>query len=85
VKLFLLKPIQKAPKYDPWDPWYDKAFGFVVRAEDETMARQFASEQAGNEEDAGFGNPWLSSYFSTCVELSHDGEMGVILQDTRSA
>ena len=85
MKLFLLKPIKLPKDRNPWWPWYDNAFGFVVRAEDEGAARQFASENAGTEETSGFGNPWLSWRYSTCVELTSDGEAGIIIRDFASA
>lgn len=65
----------------PWDPWYDKTFGMVVRAKDEQEARALAARSCAYEgEDA-----WLDSQFSTCVELPKKGESGVILVDHRSA
>jgi len=69
---------------DPWTPWYDKAFGFVVRAENETQARQFAHEVAGDENSDGT-NPWLSAAYSTCKPLSDAGEPGVVMRDFASA
>ena len=36
MRLWLLRPQEGLIEGDnPWDPWYDKAFGFVVRAETE--------------------------------------------------
>lgn len=36
MKLWLLRPVVGLDENDnPWWPWYDKAFGFVVRAETE--------------------------------------------------
>ncbi len=32
----------------PWRPWYDKAFGFVVRAETPERARQIAALLRGD-------------------------------------
>jgi hypothetical protein len=60
-KLWLLTPRNDLSGIDPWQPWYDKAFGFVIRAESEIEARQLADNQAGREN--GFSWPgrheWL--------------------------
>lgn len=88
MKIFELKPIHK-PNDDPWEPWYDKAFGFIIRAETEEEARKYAHEEAGdenrgefmNEEIAKTSEPWLDANYSTCVELSNNGKSGVILKD----
>ena len=78
MKLWLLRPIEEI---SDWVPWYDKAFGHVVRAEDETDARKLAATEAGSEgEDA-----WLNSKKSTCVELRADGEAEYIIQDVAAA
>ncbi len=75
MKLWLLRPV------DDWEPWYDKAFGFVVRAETEGRARELASADAGNE-GAGV---WLNADETTCEELSDDGPEAVVIQDFKSA
>ena len=41
MKLWLIRT--RDPTSGAWDPWYDKAFGFVVRAETEGQARKFAA------------------------------------------
>ena len=91
MKLYLLRPMADDPA---WDPWYDKAFGFVVRAKDETEARQLAQEESGDEAwKYNFGSEpwrkpldsWLSSDHSTCVELTSTGEAEVIIRDFASA
>jgi hypothetical protein len=38
VRLWLLRPVESGSAF--WEPWYDKAFGFVVRAETEEDARK---------------------------------------------
>jgi hypothetical protein len=90
MKLWLLRPVKTLDKGDnPWEPWYDKAFGFVVRAKDEQEARQFAHEDAGRENRGTFlgvktantASPWLDPAYSTCVVLTARGEKGVIIQD----
>lgn len=94
MKLWLLRPVDKFKKNDnPWNPWYDKAFGFVVRAETEEQARELANDSAGDENRGEFlGNktsntkqPWKEAKYSTCVELLNDGEASVIIKDFASA
>lgn len=90
MKFWLLRPIDGLNnENNPWEPWYDKAFGFVVRAETETKARKFAHTNAGDENrDAGTANtkqPWKDAEYSTCVELSLNGEEGIILRDFAAA
>ncbi len=94
MKLWLLRPVEKLPNDDnPWEPWYDKAFGFVVRAKTEKDAREFAHKKAGDENRGEFlGNknantrePWKDKKYSTCIELTKNGELGVIIQDFASA
>lgn len=75
MKLWLIRPSD--PTSGAWDPRYDKAFGFVVRAETEEQARKFAAAAAGDEtEDA-----WLSTMLSTCEELTADGDPGIVIHD----
>lgn len=80
-KLWLLK---KRPDIDdgnnPWDVEYDVALGFVVRADSEAQARAYAHEKGGDE-TVDLIKPWLSSEYTTCVELSCEGKSGVILQN----
>ena len=75
MKLWLLQPVT------PWVPWYDKAFGFVVRASTEEKARWLASTQAGDEGCA----VWLDAKQTTCVELVANGKQDVILRDFAAA
>jgi len=92
MKLWLLRPADGLdPKDDPWEPWYEKAFGFVVRAETEADARALAqtNERAGAEKDHTWErhrgrrptNPWMEPAYSTCVELTADGTAEVVLVD----
>lgn len=91
MKLWLLSRTDEELPYDdnPWIPWYDKANGFVVRAETEPDARQLANAEGENEkgptrfifDDRYGGDPWLDPKYSTCVELTADGESCVILRD----
>ena len=79
MKLWLLRPIKGVT--GPWDPWYDKSFGFVCRALSEQEARQYAADDSGDEG----AEAWLDSTLSTCEELSADGELGVVMQDFKAA
>jgi hypothetical protein len=94
MKLYLLRPIELLdPADNPWDPWYDKAFGFVVRAESEEEARRIAQNAAGDEKydrslterKAKLRTPWLDPKYSTCDPLTDEGEPGLIMQDFRGA
>src|SRR5688572_16143402 len=67
MSLWILEPIDEDSR--PWDPWYEKAFGYVVRAMSEERARQFASEQAGDE-GMGANSPWLDPSLSRCQLLT---------------
>ena len=78
MKLWILRPIEGN---DAWEPWYDKAFGFVVRSCDEANARELAALNHGDEGRLS----WLDNTASTCVELLPDGEIEVVMNDFRSA
>jgi hypothetical protein len=91
MKLWLLRPFIENLDDNPWYPWYDKAFGFVVRAETEESARNIANKNGGVETGpidltvyrVG-GDPWLDPAFSSCVELLADeGDEGVVITDLR--
>lgn len=81
MKLYLIKAKEQTK---PWEPWYDKAFGFVVRATSERMAREFATENAGDEKRK-CPTCWEDPEFSTCEELTAEGVAGLILSDYKSA
>ena len=90
MKLWLLRPVEKLPDDEnPWEPWYDKSFGFVVRAETEAEARDIAHADAGDENRGEFlrqktantCEPWKGAKYSTCVELLPEGLAGVVMQD----
>lgn len=93
MRLWLLRP-RELPKGDnPWEPWYDKCFGFVVRAETEATARRIAQENACDEKSDSFlgiktadtTTPWEDSKYSTCEELTADGDEGIVIEDVHSA
>jgi len=94
MKLWLLRPQANLSSTDnPWNPWYDKSFGFVIRAETEEKARELAHDNAGDENRGEFFNqrisatksPWKDSNYSTCVELSAVGAEELIMQDFAAA
>lgn len=84
MKLWLLKPIDS--KSGPWDPWYDRYFGFVIRAESEKRARYLASKKCCviNEKDKKEKKAWLNSELTYCIELTSKGEEEIILSDFAS-
>ena len=82
LKLWLLKPHNES-EY-PWEPWYDKAFGFIVRASSEQEARKMATKDSGTE-TRYVADAWLDNEYSTCVELIPDGSIGVIIRDFKAA
>ena len=91
MKLWLLRPqppygyqLDENPPDDPWSPWYDRNFGFVIRAETEENARGFASVTIGEENGTGT-SPWLDEKYSSCILLESDGEESIIIKDFWSA
>lgn len=94
MELWLLRPAKNLHYNDnPWEPWYNKSFGFVVRAENEQEAREMANSEAGNENRgkflgrkiAGTKTPWLDSRYSTCIKLTKKGKKGIIIEDFAAA
>ena len=83
MQLYLLRPREDILEKDenPWEPWYDKIFGFVIRAESEEMARYLAAAQAGDEKHTS----WLDDKLSGCDVLVAEGEPGLIIKDERRA
>lgn len=97
MKLWLLRPIEYEDGDTPdqlWIPQWDRAFGFVVRAETESEARAIAQANAGDEASerhiAWLGlsaatRAWTSAEHSTCVELVPDGQPGVVIRDFKDS
>ena len=85
MKLWILKQNDKLERDD--DPWwfspYDTFEGFVIRAETESIARELAAEKSklGGESDWEAGNPWLSTKYTSCNELTTLGTREIILAD----
>jgi hypothetical protein len=78
MRLWLLRP--NGDEQPAWDPWYDKTFGFVIRAESELQARALADEADGSENSPS-NRPWLDASQATCVEITGDGSAEIILKD----
>jgi hypothetical protein len=78
MKLWLLRPV--STESAPWQPWYDRVFGFVVCAIDEQTARTLAASDAENEGS----DAWIDPAMSSCTELL-PGEEGIILRDFAAA
>lgn len=86
MQLYLLKPRKIiSHNINPWSPWYDKAFGFVIRAESEEKARKIADENAGDENGSGEMHPWMNKKLSTCTELKNEGKQELVLRDYSAA
>ena len=88
MKLWLLQSNDGAlrKRDNPWDPWYDKAFTFVIRAKSEDDARKIASENAGYEALWRKGiNPWLIPKYSSCTHLVDTGDPGIVIKDYLAA
>jgi hypothetical protein len=97
-RLWLLRPRPEvlARERHPWAPWFDKAFGMIVRAASELEARALAQSQAGGEgrgiyaalgceEEEIATDVWLDADHTTCEVLASEGSPGVILVDRREA
>ena len=78
-KLWILRPLDS--ESGPWNPWYDKTFGFVVRATTEEEARRIASEDCSDEGSQA----WLDNGLSSCVGLNPGGKSGIIIEDFHAA
>lgn len=80
--IWLLRPIDD--NAGPWNPWYDRCFGFVVRANSEQEAR-LATEAQGGAEQRNHTNPWLDQALTTCIPLNLEGPTEVIMTDVANA
>ena len=76
--LYLLRPRKDKAE---WNPWYDKAFGFVIVAESEPEARGFAADECGDEG----AEAWTSTELSECRPLTDEGPSGIVMRDFASA
>lgn len=91
MKLWLLRPIENEHidyVSQPINFGYDCTFGFVIRAETEQDARAIAQENGSWETSIWVNGSrsqvypaWTDPTLSTCVELTADGESGVVIED----
>lgn len=84
-KLFILRPKGYNTSFEEgaWDPWYDKAFGYVICAESELEARTIASSDT--QYDETLAAAWLDKKQSTCKELVAGRSTGIIMKDFAAA
>jgi hypothetical protein len=68
MKLWLLKPLRP---FTGWAANYDISIWFIVRAENNSEARYFASLRSGDLYT--LSNPWLSEDETSCEVLTEDG------------
>lgn len=76
MKLFKLEPISD-DEGSRWHKPYDKMHGVVVRASNETEARNIAAAHCGDE---GSGT-WTDATQTSCVVVTAKGEARIILRD----
>ena len=73
---------------NPWVPWYDKTFGFVIKATSEKKARKIAQERSGDETGIwGFNDNevWTDPDLVSCIPLEqYNGDPVVIYRDKRA-
>ena len=82
MKLWLLTAKENlAGDNDPWISRYDCYYGFVIRAETETEARQIADNGGADEKRFGIQDTWLNPAYSNCVEVTAAVEAGIVLRD----
>lgn len=81
MKLWLLERRDDRPnEADPWTPQWDTVTGVVVRAKTELHARSLADRCGANENRYGI-RPWLLDQYTSCTELTLDGEPAIVLID----
>lgn len=81
MRLWLLERRDDRPaEPDPWAPQWDTATGVVVRAETEAQARSLADSCRTDENMRGI-RPWLLDQYTSCTELTADGEPEILLID----
>jgi len=87
MRLYILRAIESNNDQEqgPWNPWYDKYFGFVIRAKNPNSARKLAHSNAGDEKFFGDDSVWLNKNYTSCKELKSEGEEDLIIEDFRGA
>ena len=73
MTLWLLRP--KDPMPVEWIFGYGQCWGFVIRAETETRARQMAAKAEANEER------WNDPTATTCSPLQTNGPEKIIMEE----
>ena len=81
MKLYLLKPRDDAPE-DMESGGYEMFYGFVIRAKNETSARNIASKQAAV--CLMRRDEWSDPGYTSCIEILKSGDEGIILDSFRS-
>ena len=85
MKLYILRPHRNLPDNDdPWIPWYDKPFGYIVRAESEIEARELCAKNSDDSSSLD-GDVWRNHHYVECRELTSNGEAGIIIRDFHAA
>ena len=79
MHLWILAPLNEDD--GPWNPWYEKCFGMIVRARNAEYARELASREALEEGT----DVWLDASLTRCEILRTDGDEKVIITDERWA
>lgn len=79
MKLYKIEARCDLPCNDnPWIPWYDKTFGYIIRAVSEEAARTIAHEDDGE-------MPWKDDRYSLCTEITPKGKAEILLEDHHAA
>jgi hypothetical protein len=92
MQLWILRPHPYVLEREahPWTPPFDKTLGVLVRADGEGEARQLAQTNAGYEgqgvyamlgaaEDETAEDVWLKPEWTSCDELTPEGDSAVIM------
>ena len=79
MKLYILRPLNKDVR--EFNPWYDKNFGYVIRAKNKKSARKLAEINAGDEGE----DVWLDNEKTSCEILESEGTTELIMIDCRMA
>jgi hypothetical protein len=92
MQLWILRPQPDVLEREahPWTPPFDKTLGVLVRADSEVGARQLAQTKAGYEgqgvylrlglvEDEMAEDVWLKPDWTSCDELTREGDSEVIM------
>ena len=93
MSIYLIKPREKYQDENnwndnPWAPWYDKAHGYVVSADNEKEAREMVVDKACKRTDKYDDvqpEHWLNEEYTICEELNRETEKGILLSDFRRA